>query len=192
MKEYESDVYICRRGCYAIKKITEASYSAQQVFFDKGGMSVLLRILKRHENNIEALDPCFCAIGVVLSASEVASKYCNEDVIKAITECYKDYIGFTKFTHFFDGLIRKENSLVKEAVLKGVCTKDMFPKCDDNCGSDKNYYCLKCCVQQKAFRCLTCDSDKKSLSLYCEVCWKKHHQGHEYEEFFYPIRCATK
>ena len=47
----------------------------------------------------------------------------------------------------------------------------------------------KCCVQLKVFRCLTCDKDK--VRLYCEVCWKRDHQGHKGEELFCLVRCAT-
>ena len=91
---------------------------------------------------------------------------------------------------FFLGLIREEDPRVRDAVSRGVCTKSMFTKCREECKCDENFYCPKCCVQQKAFRCYTCD--KEEIRFYCETCWERDHQGHEGEEFFYPVRCGTK
>ena len=155
-----------------------------------GGLQVLLDILEKHGNNTDLLSFCCYAICVTLSSQKTHSMFCTSSVLQAVQECSERHRYNVIINQFFLGLIREEDPRVQDAVSRGVCTKDVFPKCSDECGCDENYYCSKCCVQQKAFRCYTCDKEK--TKLYCETCWKRDHQGHECEEFFYPVRCGTK
>ena len=90
---------------------------------------------------------------------------------------------------FLLGLKREEDPCVHDAISRGVCTKEAFPRRSGNCQCDDSIYCPMCCVQQKVFRCFTCGKDK--IKLYCEVCWQRDHQGHKGEEFFCPVKCAT-
>ena len=156
---------------------------------EKGGLAVLLKILRMHSNNLILLGSCCGTIGVVLSSPETHSKYCTPEVIRAVEECYEKHKDSGIIKHTLLSLKREEDPRVHDAVARGVCIKEAFPKCGWWCKCDDGYYCPKCCVQQKAFRCLTCD--KNEIRLYCEVCWKRDHQGHKGEELFYPVRCAT-
>ena len=133
---------------------------------------------------------CCGAIGTLLSSPETHSKYCTPEVIRAVEECHEKHKDSEKIKQFLLSLKREEDPRVRDAAARGVCTKEAFPKCSEECKCDNNIYCPKCCVQQKAFRCLTCDEDK--TRFYCEVCWKRDHKGHKGEEFFFPVRCATK
>ena len=179
----------CKWGCCALGNIVEGNTSLQKGLCEKGGLEVLLMVLKENSNNEELLGSCCGAIGAVLSSSETHSKYCTPEVIRAVEVCHEKYKYSEDIKQFLLSLKREEDPRVLDAVARGVCTKEAFPKCSEECGSDENYYCPKCCVQQKVFRCFTCD--KNGNWLYCEVCWKRDHQGHKGEEFFYPVRCAT-
>ena len=170
--------------------MSEGNSSIQKSVYEKGGLDVLLEVLKKYTNTTDVLGSCCGVIGTVLSSRETHSKFCTDDVLRAVRECSERHKDNKKILQFLLSLTREEDPKVNDAVARGVCTKDAFPKCSDDCGSDKGYYCPKCCVQQKVFRCRTCD--KEEFKLYCEVCWKKDHQGHEGEEFFCPARCATK
>ena len=168
------------------------SRSIQESICEKGGLPVLLEVLRRYSDNQHMLESCCRAIATVLSSHETHSKFCTPDVLCAIRECSERHIDNEEIKQSYLSLTREGDARVKDAVARGVCTKETFPKCSDECKCDKNAYCPKCCVQQRAFRCRTCDKDKDKIKFYCEVCWKRDHQGHECEEFFCPVRCATK
>ena len=155
-----------------------------------GGLQVLLDILEKHRNNTDLLGTCCGATCVILSSQKTHSMFCTPSVLQAVRECSERHRYNAMIKQFFLGLIREEDPRVRDAVSRGVCTKDMFPKCSEECKCDENFYCPKCCVQQKAFRCHTCDKEK--TKFYCETCWERDHQGHEGEEFFCPVRCGTK
>ena len=183
------NVGMCYVGFWGLWSISRANASLQKEVCEKGGLAVLLRALKEHANIGVVLNSCCSAIGTVLSSSETHSKYCAPEVIRAVEECYEKHKESEKIKQFLLSLKREEDPRVRSAVARDVCTKEAFPKCSEECQCDDNIYCPKCCIQQKAFRCLTCDKDK--IRLYCEVCWKRDHQGHKGEEFFCPARCAT-
>ena len=178
---------ICEWGCRALCNIATESTLLQKGICEKGGLAILLKVLREHSGN--ALETCITSIDALLSSPETHSKYCTPEVIRAVEECYEKHKDSEKIKHSLLSLKREEDSRVRDAVARGVCTKEAFPKCSEKCRCDKGYYCSKCCAQQKTFRCLTCDKNK--TRFYCEVCWKRDHKGHNGEEFFYPVRCAT-
>ena len=180
---------VCEQGCGALYNMTAESASLQKEACEKGVLEVLLKILKEHSNNLDVSRECCGVVRALLSSPETHSMYCTPEVIRAIEECYEKHKDSEQIKQPFLSLKREEDPRVREAVARGVCTKEAFPKCSESCECDEGYYCPKCCVQQKAFRCLTCDKDK--ARFYCEVCWKRGHQGHKGEELFYPVRCAT-
>ena len=180
---------VCECGCSALLNISDANTSLQKEVCEKGGLDVLLRVLKTHPDNVNVSELCCSAIGTVLSSPETSSKYCTPEVIRAVGECSEKHMDSEKIKQSLLSIKREEDPRVCDAVARGACTKEAFPKCSEDCGPDENFYCPKCCVQQKVFRCLTCDKDGDWV--YCEVCWKRDHQGHEGEEFFCPVRCAT-
>ena len=186
------NVNVCRCGCTALWNTSEGNPSIQEEVCEKGGLPVLLEVLERYADNTKLPASCYGAIGVILSSQKTHSKYCTPEVLDAVRKCSEKHADSKDIKQSLLGLTREEDPRVKDAVSRGVCTKDMFPKCSDECGCEDNFYCPKCCVQQKAFRCLTCDKDEIKLRFYCETCIKRDHQGHECEEFFYPVRCGTK
>ena len=184
------NINVCRCGCTALWNTSEGNPSIQEEVCEKGGLLVLLEVLERYADNTDVLESCCGAIGVILSSQKTHSKYCTPKVLDTVRNCSVLYEDDEDIEQFLLGLTRVEDPKARYAVSRGVCTKDMFPKCSDGCKCDDNIYCPNCCVQQKAFRCLTCDKGK--LRFYCETCIKRDHQGHECEEFFYPVRCGTK
>lgn len=149
-----------------------------------------MEVIKTHINDVGVCEYGCGAIGVVLSSQKTYSKYCTPKVLGTVKECSEKYKESDEIKQAYLGLKREENSKVTDGISRGVCTNDVFPKCENDCGSDRNIYCSKCCVQQKAFRCFTCDKNKNSL--YCESCWEKYHKKHKCEVFFCSMRCATK
>ena len=180
---------VCEVGCGALWNITTVNTSLQIEVCKKGGLIVLLKVLSRHTGNVHLLSMCCGAIGTVLSPLKIYSKPFMPDVIRAVEECYEKHKDSGIIKHTLLSLKREEDPRVHDAVANNMCTKEAFPKCSESCDCEENVYCPKCCVQQRAFRCLTCDKD--NVRLYCEVCWMRDHQGHKGEEFFYPVRCAT-
>ena len=186
---YINNANVCHQGCVALWNMSYGSTLFQKEACEKGRLAVLLKVLKRHSKNEDLMDTCCATVGTVLSSPETHTKYCTPEVIKAVEACYEKHKGSEQINQFLLSLKRDEDLRVCDAVARSVCTKEAFPKCSEECQCDDNIYCPKCCVQQKAFRCLTCDKDGNWL--YCEVCWKRDHQGHKGEEFFYSARCAT-
>ena len=180
---------VCENGCGMLWNMSYGSASLKKQVCKKGGLAVLLKVLREHSDNANISETCCGAIGTMLSSPETHIKYCTPEVIRAVEECYEKHGGSEEIKKFLLSLKREEDPRVCDAVARGVCTKEAFPKCSKECKCDEGYYCPKCCVQQKVFRCLTCDKSK--IRLYCEVCWKRDHQGHKGEEFFCPVRCAT-
>lgn len=155
-----------------------------------GAIDAIINAMKIHKDSTNLWEWGCGAIGTILSSQKTYSKYCTPKVLDVVKECSKKHKESDHIKHFYLGLMREEDERVTDAVSRGVCTKNAFPKCKNDCGSDRNLYCPKCCVQQKAFRCYTCD--KSEDNLYCEACWKKFHKWHKCEMFFCPARCATK
>ena len=177
--------------CFPLSIISEADYSAQKEVCERGGIDTLLNVFGSHRGSSkEVFEICCRALCVILSSQNTYSRFCTDDVLAAVQECCEVYEDSVIILQSLLSLMRNDDPRVKDAVTRGVCTKKAFPKCGNECGCDEGIYCPKCCVQQKVFRCLTCDKDK--VKLYCETCWKRDHQGHECEEFFYPVRCRTK
>ena len=182
---------VCYYGCIALKNASEGSTSLQKEMCEKGGLAVLLKALRAHASDEDLAVACCCAIGVVLSSPETHSKYCTPEVIRAVEECYERHKESEIIKQFLLSLKREEDPIVHNVIARGICSKkimEIFAFLRGGYMSESVYH-SKCYVQQKAFRCLTCDKDK--AKLYCEVCWKRDHQGHKGEEFFYPVRCAT-
>ena len=190
MKENIDNINICGKGCFILWNALYKKSFLQESVCEKGGLNVLLRILKEYSDNSELVEFCCGAIDAVLSSKETHSKYCIDEVLRIVMECSEKHKEDEKISQHLLSLTRKEDPRVTDAVSRGVCTKEAFPKCKDECRSDEGFYCPKCCVQQKVFRCLTCDKDE--IKFYCETCWKNDHQGHECEEFFFPARCDAK
>lgn len=176
-----------RAGCCFLLNISEGNRLFQKVICEKGGLDVFLEIIKDEYEDLTKI--CCGAIWVVLSSPENFSNYCTPAVLSDIEELHKEREEIERINHLVLCVKREEDPRVRDAVSRGVCTKEAFPECGNDCGCDEGFYCYDCCVPQKAFRCFTCDKDRNRF--YCEVCWKRDHQGHEGEEFFCPVRCAT-
>lgn len=179
---------VCHSVSSAIWSIVEGSTEIQNIACSNNIPSLLLDILKIPDADEKTAGSVVGALGSLFSSSETLSKYCNSDVFGVVEECCKKYSESDELKMHLLGLKREEDPKVRDAISRGVCTKDAFPKCSDDCMCDENFFCEKCFVQQKVFRCLECDKDV--LNLYCEVCWNKAHKGHKCEEFFYPNRCV--
>lgn len=192
MMKHANNTGICRKGCRALWSLSLGNSSIQKDICEKGGLVLLVFILSTNIADEGMVEMCCGTIGMVLSSQETQSKYCGPDILVTIEGCHKNYRDSKSLEQFYFELTKVEDKKVKDAVSKGICTKELYPKCRDRCACDKGVHCPDCCVQQKAFKCLTCDKDKKCLKLYCETCWKRDHQGHECEEFFCPVRCASK
>ena len=190
MSTHSNNIGICRCGCTALWNISEGNSSIQEEICEKGGLPIFLDILEVFDNDTDFAGSCCGAIGTILSSQKTHSKYCTSNVLDAVRRCSEKHKDDGQIKQSLLGIEREEDPRVRDAVSRGVCTKDMFPKCSEKCECDENDYCPKCCVQQKAFLCLTCDKGK--IKFYCETCIKRDHQGHECEEFFYPVRCGTK
>ena len=194
METHAGNAAVCQGGCWALRNMSTGNRSVQKSVCEKGGLSALLGALGGCSNSSSGqgmLAACCCgAIGAVLSSQETHTKFCTPDVLRAARECRERHGGDEMVRQSCLGLAREEDAGVRAAAARGVCTKEAFPRCSDKCKCDEGAYCPRCCAQQRAFRCRTCD--KSEVRFYCEACWERDHQGHEGEEFFCPVRCATK
>ena len=181
---------ICCSGCIVLSNISEADYSTQKEACERGGVGTILNVLIFHGGNRKICEISCWALCVILSSQDMHSRFCTDDVLSAVQECCEMHEDPEMVLQCLLTLMREEDSRVTDAVARGVCTKEVFLEFRKNCGCAEGDYCPECCVQQRAFKCLTCD--KCETRLYCETCWKRDHQGHECEEFFYPVRCGTK
>ena len=189
MNIHINNASVCENGCGVLWNMSDASTVHQKEVCKNGGLAVLLKIMSVHSDNEAVLGLCCGAVGAVLSSPETHSMYCTPETVRCVETSYKRCRHPERIREFLCGIKREEDPRVCSAVARGTCTKEGFPKCSRECQCDENYYCPKCCVQQRAFRCHTCDTDK--VRLYCETCWKRDHEGHEGEEFFCPVRCAS-
>lgn len=189
MKMHINNALVCETGSGVLWNISEGDCSNQREVCEKGGLTVLVEMLKKHDNNISVLDASCAAIGMILSSQEINLKFCTQDVLSTVKECYEKHKESEQIKEFLFGITRENDPRVVSDVSRNLCTKESFKKCSDDCRCDENVYCPKCCIQQKAFVCHTCDQGE--IKFYCETCWKRDHQGHECEEFFCPVRCAT-
>lgn len=180
----------CEFGCEALWNGLEGHSTHQRKVCEKGWLKILIGILRNYTFKASAHEACCAAIGILLSSPPVHSKFCTSEVLKAVEDCSKLHPDSKQIKQFFEGLKRKEDPDVTSSVKGDKCTRRICTCSCENCISENNIYCTECCAPQKVFRCFTCDKDK--IKLYCEVCWKKNHRGHNCEEFFYPGRCASR
>ena len=185
----EDDTCICCYGLILVDRILSGDAELQNEFCENGGIRELIRILTNFKYILDVSEKCSEVIAKAISSPEVYAKYYTRDILKAVDESCEVHSGSVVLRQALNSILRKEDPRVRDAVSRGVCTKEAFPECNEDCRCDENVYCPNCCVQQKAFRCLTCDKDE--TRLYCETCWKRDHQGHKGEEFFCPVICAT-
>ena len=193
LKAINTHIYntgVCRQGCGALRNLCVGNALFQKEVCKKGRLEDILRVLKVCTGNENLMCSCCDVLSAILSSPETHSRYCTPEVIRAVEGCYERHKDSEKIKQFLLSLKREEDPRVRDAVARGVCTKEAFQNCK-GCAYDRGYYCPDCCVQQKAFRCFTCDKDKNEVKLYCEVCWKRDHKGHIGEELFCPVRCAT-
>lgn len=192
MKEQENDEDVCRAISSMLRNISPGSYLVQKAICEKGGLEILLNILEKHGDDGVIILRVFIAICSILSSQEMHSKYYTGDVSSVAKQYYEEYPNEKLITILYRALTREDDSWAKEAVSRDICTGEAYPKCEKECNDDTGLPCSGCWIQQKVYRCYTCDTDGCKVKFYCERCWKKYHQGHECEEFFCPARCATK
>ena len=183
LKDHYTDKSVLIMGCIALYNMSEANSAVQRLICEKGGVKTLCDIIKRNKENEEVLGECLSTLGVLISSKELHERYFGE-----LSVDLKEYSNKEIRLPFF-GISREMHSMIQDAIRENVCTNTKIKKCEA-CKFDENIYCAKCCVQQEAFRCHTCD--KTEIKLYCKVCREQNHQGHDCEDFFYPVRCATK
>lgn len=189
MNVHTNNEYLCEFGYSILHSILEANFTAQKYVCEKGHIDTLLKVLVIHKDDRDMCKKYCRILSIIFSSNELHSKFYKKDVLNAVRKCYKIHKNSWTIFMCLSSFVRAEDPNIKNAIKYDICTEDVFAKCD-KCESDENGYCPKCCVQQKVFRCFTCD--KEEVRMYCEVCWKRDHQGHRGEEFFYPTRCATK
>ena len=181
---------IFRDGWKTLMNISEGNCSVQEAICANGGLWTLLDALRMPNRFYRETDwDLYCrTIEVVLSSTEVHSKFCTASVLDAVEKWSKEHKGDERVERFLSSLKRVEDPRVRDAVSNHECTQEAFP---EHCGCKwvKGVNCPKCCVRQKVFRCIRCD--KKEVKFYCETCWERQHKGHEREEFFFPVKCAT-
>ena len=182
------DISMCDSVCGAIWGAVEGSYKVQSAACTVGIVSTLLDIMKIPEISDERSGSIMGSIGLLFSSEKSLTEHCTPEVLSEIEAFCRKHEDSKKARMFLMGIKREEDPRVRDAISRGVCTKDAFPKCAEGKLCDENYYCEECCVQQKVFRCLECDKD--TFNFYCETCWNKAHKGHKCEEFFYPVRCV--
>ena len=181
---------VCKHGCWTLENVSSMALTFQKGICEKGGLEVFLKVLSVHLNNPDVSDGSCLAIRATLMSPETHAKYCTPEVIRAVEEYYEKYPFSAIVNMTVYSLKREEDSRIRDAVSRGVCTKEYFPKCSEDCQCNEDCcYCPKCCVQQRAFKCFTCNKNRPRL--YCEVCWKKYHKGHKGIEAFCPAVCAT-
>lgn len=186
--KFTKDNNILRGVSSSIWGVVEGSSKVQMLACENGVISFLLNILRTSDDDKSLTGSIVGSLGVLLSSPESFKKYCTAEIISEVEKTLGKFSDSEKIKMFLSSIKRIEDDRVSGAISRGVCTKSAFPKCSDGNLCDENYYCDKCCVQQKVFRCLDCD--KNVFNFYCETCWSKAHKGHRYEEFFYPVRCV--
>lgn len=182
---HSNDITVCNTGCNVLRSILEGDAIAQKRFYKLDGIKILFGVFKNHENKLIVAGPCFSAIGVACSSGGMGVVYKIHGLPEKIVEKLSANQYFSKYIFT---IFRSENSLVRKAIKKKLCTNDLIPKCNDKCAYDEGRYCCKCCVQQRVFRCHTCET--KEIKFYCETCWANSHMDHKYVEFFFPTRCS--
>ena len=187
-KKHMNNMCVCEKGCWALWSMAEGNSVVQEEICEKGGLEVLLKVSMRYSYIPHLVISCTGIIGMLLSTQKVHSKFYTPEILETIGK-WEDKWGGNKLHQNFLGLTREEDPRVRDAVASGVCTRELFPKCSKECTCDKRYY-PTCWVQQKVFRCWTCDKGK--IKFYCETCWKRDHQEHQCEEFFHPVRCGKE
>lgn len=187
MKSKIDDIFVCIHGCTMLTDISSTNSTIQNDLCEKGCISILLDSLKKQIDQ-EGICELYClVIEYVLSSQYVYNKFFTHDIFNAVEECYKKHKTSIGIQRTLSVLMREKNENVELAVARSICTMETLPECDEY--KDNIFYSSFCNVQQKGFRCFTCDKEKSKL--YCETCWKRDHQEHECEVFFIPMKCAT-
>lgn len=184
------NIYPYEEGCRVLCYISGGNSSIQRHICERGGLIILLKILKRYDGNQGILEACCGAIEGVLSSQETRTEFLTKNVLGAVQEFREGHKRDGRIQQLFLSLKELEDPRVLYSIEEGKCTNEAYPKCREECGCEEGVYCIKCCVQQRMFRCYTCD--RTEVKFYCEVCWKRDHEFHLGKTFFFPGRCATK
>lgn len=179
-----------KSGCDALCSLLEGNQALQLKMCTTGNLEKFLTILEKPRKAKQVSESCCAVIGITLSSQATHSIYCTPKVLEAVKKCHDNNKRSKQIEGFFKGLKREENPNVRSLIEQNICTRVLCSSTCRDCKCDVNTYCPSCCIQQKAYRCLTCSKEYKKI--FCESCWKKEHQNHTYEEFFYPMRCVNR
>lgn len=190
MSSQINDAGVCYSGCGVLWNTSTGIKSIQEDAVLKGGLVLLLSVIEKYGDNMKIMEKCCAAMGTLLSSTNVWEKFCSDVVVDAVEKCHRRFNDSKIITQFYLGLKRTNDPYASSAISMGFCTKEKYEKCSAFCRCDDGVYCPNCYVQQKGYRCITCD--KGEPKLYCKACWEKDHKGHKGEEFFCPMRCASQ
>ena len=110
MRAHTGNADVCKSGCAALWNISERSCYAQKSICEKGGLSVLLEVLRKYDDNQNLLELCCSVIGIILSSQETRSKFCATDVLHAVRECSERHSDNEKIKNSYLSLIGKEGA----------------------------------------------------------------------------------
>lgn len=146
MKTHIDSASVCFTGCGALFSISLESYFNQKEVCEKGGLIILLEVLKRYNNDegsINLLELSCNTFELILSKEKVYSRFCTQGILNAIKECYENHKGSKRIKQSFLRLTR--DAEVEDSVSSDVCSENDFTECEDKCEDDEEY--SKCCVQ---------------------------------------------
>ena len=149
---------------------------------------MILTAMNNHKTDAGVQENGCGALWNILSTTTQHKRFKSDFVMSTIHQAIIQFPDSQTIKHCEKSLNREENPMVMKAIKEGVCTLVHVQRCHKPCGAEKLCYCSKCCVPQKMFLCLTCHG-VKSPNRYCEVCFSRHHSGHQGIEMFIPNSC---
>ena len=144
-------------GVYALLELSEGNSATQEEICKKGGLTGLFYVLRECGEGSYAY--WLSVVEMLFSTEEVLSKYCTTEILDAVRELSEMDRDNELIKRLLLSITRQEDPGIRDAVARGMCTKEYFNKYYLDWGW-VNYGYWRSCADQRAFRCLTCDKDK--------------------------------
>lgn len=178
----------CSNGCRVLWEISEGDRSIQKEILKKDGLDALFSVLEYCDPNYH--EECFTAIEMLFSSNKLHSKFLTIDILDAVRGYSEENREQFYAKQSLLSLMRIGDPRARYAVAKGICVNEAPPRPCNECEWGDGICSFGSWIRQRAFRCRTCDGDE--IKFYCETCRSKFHEGHECEEFFFHVECATE
>lgn len=104
---YLNNAQSCKAFCAMIYFVLEEDFLAQKTACEKGCIKTILKILRTHINNKDVCESCCMVLEAIFSTQELYCRFCVEEVLTAIQECFERHKDSEPISKFYLRIMKR-------------------------------------------------------------------------------------